>query len=133
MPPSTGGLVLADSGRDAAARRYREVCARYYGTGSYDFSEGVLTEPARAEARAGRTDNALGLLGVNAEYNPASAGIALAQGDVYRQRRHGRRGRKLPDGAGTGLDPRARTPAPRRADGHLQVEVHLTRISARPS
>ncbi len=82
----TLGLVLADSGRDAAARRYRELRTRYYGTGSYDFSEGVLTELARTEARAGRTDNALGLLGMNVEYYPASAGIALAQGDVYRQR-----------------------------------------------
>lgn len=82
----TIGLVLADSGSDAAARRYRELRARYYGTGSYDFSERVLTELARAEAGAGRTDNALALLGLNAEYNPTSAGIALAQGDVYRQR-----------------------------------------------
>jgi len=82
----TLGLVLADSGSDAAARRYRELRARYYGTGSYDFGERVLTELARAEAGAGRTDNALALLGLNAEYNPTSAGIALAQGDVYRQR-----------------------------------------------
>ncbi|HVH68114.1 MAG TPA: c-type cytochrome [Gemmatimonadales bacterium] len=82
----TLGLVLADSGRDAAVRRYRELRARSYGTGAYDFSELVLTELARAEARAGRTDNALALLSLNAEYYPASAGIALAQGDVQRQR-----------------------------------------------
>jgi tetratricopeptide (TPR) repeat protein len=82
----TLGLVLADSGRDAAARRYRELRTRYYGTGSFDFSEGVLTDLARAEARAGRPDNALALLSLNAEYYPASAGIALAQGDVQRQR-----------------------------------------------
>jgi hypothetical protein len=82
----TLGLVLADSGRDAAARRYRELRTRYYGTGSFDFSEPVLTDLARAEARAGRPDNALALLSLNAEYYPASAGIALAQGDVQRQR-----------------------------------------------
>jgi Photosynthetic reaction centre cytochrome C subunit len=82
----TLSLVLADSGRDAATRRYRELRARYYGTGAYDFSEATLTELARAEARAGRTDNALALLTLNAEFYPASAGIALTQGDVQRQR-----------------------------------------------
>ncbi|HKW40675.1 MAG TPA: hypothetical protein VJN39_05445, partial [Gemmatimonadales bacterium] len=51
----------------------------------YDFSEATLTELARAEARAGHTDNALALLSLNAEFYPASASIALAQGDVHRQ------------------------------------------------
>ncbi|HKW42410.1 MAG TPA: c-type cytochrome, partial [Gemmatimonadales bacterium] len=76
----TLGLVLTDSGADAAVRRYRELRARYYGTGAYDFSEATLTELARAEARAGHTDNALALLSLNAEFYPASASIALAQG-----------------------------------------------------
>ena len=76
-------LLLADSGLDAAVRRYRDLRQRYYGSGSYDFREGVLTEVARNEARAGRPDNAIGLLNLNAEFNPQSAAIAAALGDAY--------------------------------------------------
>ena len=76
-------LTLADSGLDAAVRRYRSLRERYYGSGSYDFREGVLTEVARGEARAGRPDNAIGLLNLNAEFNPQSAAIAAALGDTY--------------------------------------------------
>lgn len=79
-------LVLADSGLEAAVRRYRSLRERYYGSGAYDFREIVLTDVARAEARAGRTDNALRLLNLSAEYNPNSTQILLALGDVFRQR-----------------------------------------------
>jgi hypothetical protein len=79
-------LTLADSGVDAAIRRYRALRERYYGSGSYDFREFVLTDLARGEARAGRTDVAIRLLTLNAEYNPAAAEIPLALGDIYRQR-----------------------------------------------
>jgi predicted negative regulator of RcsB-dependent stress response len=64
-------------------RRYRELRQRYYGSGSYDFREGVLTDVARGEARAGRTDNAIGLLNLNGEFNPQSAAIPAALGDTY--------------------------------------------------
>jgi hypothetical protein len=80
-------LVLADSGLEAAVRRYRALRERYYGSGAYDFREIVLSDVARAEARAGRLENAIGLLTLNAEYNPTSALIPLALGDVHRQRR----------------------------------------------
>jgi len=80
------GLVLADSGLPAAARRYRDLRQRYYGSGSYDFRENVLNELARAEARAGRGDNAIGLLELNAEFNPASPMIPFIEGEVYLQR-----------------------------------------------
>jgi hypothetical protein len=76
-------LTLADSGLDAAVRRYRALRERYYGSGSYDFREDVLTEVARDEARAGRPDNAVGLLNLNAEFNPQSARIPAALGDAY--------------------------------------------------
>ncbi len=46
----------------------------------------MLADVARSEARAGRTDNAVGLLKLNGEYYPASAEIPLALGDLYRQR-----------------------------------------------
>lgn len=76
-------LTLADSGLDAAVRRYRDLRQRYYGSGSYDFREGVLTDVARTEARAGRPDNAIGLLNLNGEFNPQSAAIPAALGDAY--------------------------------------------------
>jgi hypothetical protein len=80
-------LVLADSGLDAATRRYRELRQRYYGSGSYDFSELVLNDLARTEARAGRADNALGLLALNAESFPSSGNVPFLMGEVYLQRR----------------------------------------------
>lgn len=79
-------LVLADSGLDAAARRYRDLRARYYGSGSYDFRELELNDLARTEARAGRSDNALGLLALNAEFFPASGNVSFLMGEVYLQR-----------------------------------------------
>jgi hypothetical protein len=79
-------LLLADSGLAAAARRYRDLRQRFYGSGSYDFREGVLNDLARAEARAGRPDNAIGLLELNAEFNPASGAIPYIEGEVYLQR-----------------------------------------------
>ena len=79
-------LTLADSGLDAAVRRYRDLRQRYYGSGSYDFREIVVTEVARAEARAGRADNAIGLLNLNAEFNPTTAQIPAALGDVLLQK-----------------------------------------------
>lgn len=80
-------LMLADSGLEAAARRYRDLRQRYCGSGAYDFRELTLTLLAEDEARAGRTDNALGLLKLNGEFFPASGTIELQLGEVYLQRR----------------------------------------------
>jgi hypothetical protein len=79
-------LVLADSGLDAAVRRYRVLRRRYYGSGSYDFSELVLNDLARTEARAGRGENAIGLLKLNAEFFPSSGNIPFLMGELYLQR-----------------------------------------------
>jgi hypothetical protein len=78
-------LVLADSGIDVAARRYRELRQRYYGSGAYDFQEGVLNQLARAEAQDRRPVNALGLLKLNAEFYPRSTAIPFLSGEVYLQ------------------------------------------------
>jgi tetratricopeptide (TPR) repeat protein len=79
-------LVLADSGLDAAVRRYRGLREQHYGSGEYDFSEGILAQVARSEAAAGRADNAIGLLKLEAEYYPASGRIPFLIGEVYLQR-----------------------------------------------
>jgi hypothetical protein len=79
-------LTLADSGLDAAVRRYRALRDQYYGSGAYDFRDGVLTGLARGEMQAGRVDNAIGLLKLNAEFNPTVAFIPAALGDAYLQK-----------------------------------------------
>jgi tetratricopeptide (TPR) repeat protein len=76
-------LYLADSGLAAATRRYRDLRERYYGSEAYDFRELPLVDLARGEARAGRTDNALGLLQLSGEFFPASGMTPAARGDVY--------------------------------------------------
>jgi photosynthetic reaction center cytochrome c subunit len=79
-------LTLADSGLDATVRRYRALRERYYGSGSYDFGELVVNQLARAEAQAGRFDNAQGLLKLNAEFYPASTQIPFLEAEVSLQR-----------------------------------------------
>jgi tetratricopeptide (TPR) repeat protein len=76
-------LYLADSGLGAATRRYRDLRSRYYGSAAYDFRELPLVDLARSEARARRTENALGLLQLAAEFFPTSGMTPAARGDVY--------------------------------------------------
>lgn len=79
-------LYLADSGLATAVRHYRELRERYYGGEAYDFREFPLVDVARTEARAGRMDNALGLLKLSAEFFPNSGMTPAARGDVYLQK-----------------------------------------------
>jgi hypothetical protein len=79
-------LMLADSGLDATVRRYRALRDQYYGSGSYDFRELTLNLLAGSEARAGRPDNALGLLKLNAEFNPNSGQIPFQLGEIHLQK-----------------------------------------------
>jgi len=81
--------TLADSGVEAAVRRYRALRERYYGSAAYDFRENTLNEMGRQLIRAGKPDDALALLRLNAEQFPL-AGMPLfligeaqaAQGDT---------------------------------------------------
>lgn len=68
--------VLADSGVDAAARRYGALRERYYGSGAYDFRENTLNEMGRQLIRGGKAGDALALLRLNAERFP-DAGMPL--------------------------------------------------------
>ena len=76
-------LYLADSGLAAAVRHYRDLRERYYGAEAYDFREFPLIDLARSEARARRTENAIGLLQLCAEFFPNSGATPAARGDVY--------------------------------------------------
>lgn len=79
-------LTLADSGLDATLRRYRALREQYYGGSAYDFREMVLNGVARGEQAAGRVDNAIGLLKLNAEFNPNSGQIPFLLGEAYLQK-----------------------------------------------
>ena len=79
-------LYLADSGLAATVQHYRDLRQRYYGGAAYDFRELPLIVLAQSEARAGRPDNAIGLLQLNAEYYPASGMTTAALGDAYLQK-----------------------------------------------
>ena len=76
-------LYLADSGLAAATNHYRELRTRYYGGQAYDFREFPLIDLAQSEARAQRYDNAIGLLSLDAEYNPTSGAPQMTLGNVY--------------------------------------------------
>src|SRR5574341_238094 len=75
--------VLAGAGVDSAARTYRALRERYYGSGSYDFGERVLNQFAR-DLPAAQADQAIGLLRLNAEYFPNSANVQFLLGETFR-------------------------------------------------
>ena len=75
-------LYLADSGLAAAVAHYRDLRSKYYGGEAYDFRELPLIALAEGQARAGKFDDALGLLSLSAEYFPASGNTPLALGNV---------------------------------------------------
>ncbi len=79
-------LMLGDSGIDATVRRYRALRDQYYGSGAYDFRELTLNLLAGSEFRAGRPDNAIALLKLNAEFNANSAQIPFMLGESYLQK-----------------------------------------------
>jgi tetratricopeptide (TPR) repeat protein len=60
-----GGIGAADS-------TYRALRARYFGSGSYDFGDGPLTEVAAAVQRQGQAADAIRLYQLNIELFPAS-------------------------------------------------------------
>ncbi len=89
--PLTLGQVIAEAlrggGPDSARSAYRELRTRYFGRAAYDFGEPSLVGAAQDLARAGRLDDALGLLQINDEQFPASANNMNNIGDVQLARR----------------------------------------------
>ncbi|MFI5229371.1 MAG: c-type cytochrome [Gemmatimonadales bacterium] len=70
------------AGADSAARAYRALRQRYYGTGAYDFSEGQLSTAAFRLGRANKYDDALALLGLNEQFYPNSSGMYVFRGNI---------------------------------------------------
>jgi hypothetical protein len=70
------------AGADSAIRAYRALRQRYYGSGSYDFGESQLNIAAFRLGQAGKTDDALALLGLNEQFYPASSGMYVFRGSI---------------------------------------------------
>jgi tetratricopeptide (TPR) repeat protein len=84
--PRRLGEVIAQTlqfrGTEAAVAQYRDLRARYYGRGSYDFGEDELVNVARTIADS-RPDDAIALLQLNLEFTPKSAKSYALIGFAY--------------------------------------------------
>lgn len=87
VPLST---VLIDAataaGADSAIRAYRALRERYYGRDAYDFGEPSLNTAAFRLGRAGRFDDALAILQLNATNFPGSSGMEVFRGNILLMR-----------------------------------------------
>ncbi|HSR40873.1 MAG TPA: tetratricopeptide repeat protein, partial [Longimicrobiales bacterium] len=75
--------VIGERGIDAALARYRELRDRYYGTRAYDFGAGPLNRLARRLAAGERAHQAVRVLELNLEYDPASLPTLLMLGQAH--------------------------------------------------
>jgi hypothetical protein len=75
--------AVTGAGLDSAVRAYRALRDQYYGRAAYDFGEGSLNAAAQALLGLRRPDDALGVLRLNAEFFPASAGVSGQMGEAY--------------------------------------------------
>ena len=78
-------MAIDSAGVQSAVARYRQMRgATSLEQGKYDFSETPVNELARRLTTMGRRTDAIALLEMNAELHPASAGIEVQLGDIYR-------------------------------------------------
>ncbi len=82
--------VIEAEGVDAAVARYRDLRDELYGGFTYDFRPGPLVELGQRLAASGRTDAAVRIVRLEAEYHPDSFTTWFALGQV--QARAGQRG-----------------------------------------
>jgi hypothetical protein len=75
--------TVTAAGLDSAVRAYRVLRDQYYGRASYDFGEGSLNTAAQALLALRRPEDALGVLRLNAEFFPNSAGVSGQMGEAY--------------------------------------------------
>ncbi len=85
--PRDIGDVVADTleanGPDAAAATYKTLRDQYYGSASYDFSEGALNDLAEQLAAKEKLDEAVQVLKLNQQYYPDSSRIYSMLGQIY--------------------------------------------------
>jgi tetratricopeptide (TPR) repeat protein len=70
------------AGTDSATRAYRALRDRYYGRAAYDFGEPTLDVAAFRLARAGKFDEAFGILKLNEEQFPTSSNLSTFRGNI---------------------------------------------------
>jgi len=87
--PQTLNALLLDEidekGIPAAETRYRELRDQYYGSGSYDFSPGVLSDVAGTLAQKGDAEGAVVIAKLNLEFYPDDVSTLVLLGQVYSQ------------------------------------------------
>jgi tetratricopeptide (TPR) repeat protein len=77
------GRKLASDGLEKAVASYRELREKYYGRAAYDFGPGPLNALAERLIHEKKADDALGVLGLDAEYHPEASGTQLLMGEAY--------------------------------------------------
>jgi hypothetical protein len=65
--------AAASGGAASGLAKYKELREKFYGSGSYDFSENSLLMAAQRANAANKADDALAYLQANVEYNPKSS------------------------------------------------------------
>ncbi|MGH7539407.1 MAG: c-type cytochrome [Gemmatimonadota bacterium] len=111
--------MVEEEGVEAAIARYRELRDELYGGFTYDFRPGPLAELGRRLADRGRPDDAIQIIGLEAEYHPDSYTTWFALAQV--QDGVGRRTEAI------GSMERALELAPERARGFLQRQLDRLR------
>lgn len=71
------------AGLPEAIKKYRELREKYYGGTVYDFRDGTLNRLANRLSAAKRSDDALAMLKLNAEFNPNSAMAYFFMAEIY--------------------------------------------------
>ena len=77
--------VIDADGAPAAVSRYKEL-RQGMAAGRFDFGEWSMNELARSLSEQGKSDAAIAMLELNAEYYPASAAIDMGLAELHRQR-----------------------------------------------
>jgi hypothetical protein len=75
--------AAAIGGPAAGLAKYKELREKFYGSGSYDFSENSLLMLAQRANAANKPDDALAYLQANLEYNPKSARSFLMMSRIH--------------------------------------------------
>jgi len=76
--------LIDAEGAAAAVGHYRDLRARYFGRGAYDFGEESLARLSASLLEAQRTDDAIVMLRLNAEQYPTSGSAWEDLADAYR-------------------------------------------------
>jgi len=75
--------VIEEKGAEAAVARYRELRSKYYGSGSYDFSDRPLNGLGETLLKEKKAPEAVAVLELNAEFHPESAYNCYLLGEAY--------------------------------------------------